>query len=234
MTDEVLQDPGLDDDAFDESTAEVETKEEETEVAEEKVDKEETEAKAEEEAKEEPTASEQKSVPVAALQDERKKRQALEEKAKALEEENATLKASQSEPVSDNKFEALVEVTTEIMREEHEDFAEKEKIFMDLISKEGTDGLEITDLKLWEQYRAAKNPAKFVYQHAVKHLDFLEKTSPDYEKNLEERIKERVLADMKKRGLESAELPDLTSTVAGQSNIETVEEDPNRDDTFDD
>ena len=219
MTDEIVDDDVDDDDAFDEVETTVET-EVETEVEAEKVEAE-TETKVEVEGKEEPTSSKQKSVPVAALQDERKKRQTAEERASQLEKELESLRAK-PEPISDSEFDVRVRVSAEYMKEKHADYSEMEKIFMDQISRMKDGKLVIKNEDLWEQYRASKKPAEFAYNHAKSHKDYLDKTAPDYEEKLRKQLEEKILADLKKRKIVGAELPNLTSTAASELNTEST------------
>lgn len=223
MTDEIIEDDGLDD-VFDDAEPDAEVTEPEAEVEAEKVETEpeaETEKVETEVEDEEPTASKQKSVPVAALQDERKKRQTAEEKAAALEKELEEMKGK-PDPVPDTEFDALVKVSVRHMRKLHDDYPEMEKIFMDQVARVKDGNLVIKNEDLWERYRESEDPAEFVYSYAKSHKDYLDKTSPDYEEKLRKRIEEDILKDLKKRKLVGAELPNLTSTAASDSNTEDV------------
>lgn len=230
MTDEnlapVVNDDGDEfDDVFDEAEPVTTETTEVTDDAEKVETDTETEVDVEDE---EPTASKQKSVPVAALQDERKKRQTAEERAETAEERAAALEKEleamkgKPDPVPDTEFDALVKVSVRHMKKLHEDYPEMEKIFMEQVARVKDGKLVIKNEDLWEQYRASEDPAEFAYNHAKSHKDYLDKTAPDYEERLRKQLEEKILADLKKRKIVGAELPNLTSTAASESNTEDV------------
>lgn len=230
MTDENLapvinNDAGEDYDVFDDS----ESVEAEAEVEkEEKVDKVDSKAKPKKEAEEEDgetTAPEPKSVPVAALKDERKKRQDAEKELDRLKKDYESLKSqpAKTEPVPDNEFDALVKVSTRHLKKIHSDYPEMEKLFMELVSREKGGKLEIKNLELYEKYRESEDPAEFAYTYAKTHKESLDRSSPEFEKKFKEKLEKEILADLKKRKLISAELPDLTSTAASGQNTDDPE-----------
>ncbi len=147
---------------------------------------------------------------------ERKKRQESEKKVKALEEELATLKQPKEEvkrpDALDDPEGALAHVektlrgelwkekftlTQEIMREKHEDYEQLETHFSEMV-KESPD--------LLKKFVEAKNPAKFAYDTAKKDLNIQKFSDPDYEKNLEEELRKKILAEIGEKP-EAAEAP---------------------------
>ena len=203
-----------DQDVFDEETETEETAQAEPEV--EETEKGETEESEQDESTEEPPASESKSVPIAALVAERKRRQKLEEKLEEAEKNKAP------DPVTDpegyeqyresKELTSKIELTQDLMRDLHSDYDEKEKTFLSLVSKEVDGEIKITDETLYRKFITSANPAKFAYQHAKAHEDYLEKSSDEYEKKVEA----RVLKKLKESGLlalDATELPDLTNLI---------------------
>lgn len=246
MTDESKLDDeainGLSEDVFDDSETKEEIKvEEEKGEAEEKSEesKEEAGKLEESEEKEETPSSEQKtSVPMAALQDERRKRQAAEARLKELEQKDDV-----PDPVSDPKgyakhvkdgasadsFDLTIKLSRDLMMDAHKDYSDMEKVFMELVSEEDADGnLRVTDPKLYNKFKSSANPAKFAYNHAKSHQDFLERSSPEYEAKLRKEIEQEVLKKFK--GLSAADLPNLNNTVASDKNTEQPESDDDPDD----
>lgn len=217
MTELDESDPMSDDDVFDDAPVKAAAEKVEA-PAEEK-----TEAKAEvkTEAKaEEPTASKQDLVPKAALIDERRKRQ-------ALEDENRKLKGGAEIDPATEALNRTILISRDLMLddERYKDYPEREKVFMSLVSEQGADGeLRITDAALYEKFRNSPNPAKFAYNHAKQHQDFLERSSPEYEKKLREKIEAEVFEKLKKSGPDLSKLTNLTNLAASANNTEQPKE----------
>ncbi len=187
-----------------------------------KVEKTAEPAKAEE-TKAEPTAAEHKSddtpVPKAALIAERRKRQAAEDELRKLKGETV-------DPSTD-ALNSRILLSQDLMRDAKDDFPAMEKVFMELISEDGPDGLRITDPALYAQFRNSANPAKFAYNHAKKHQEFQQKSAPDYEKNLRAQIEQELLA---KLGKDASKLSNLTNLAASASNTQLKAEVSPKDD----
>lgn len=184
---------------------------------------------------EESTASEDKDKIIEGLHKardaERHKRQEAEKKLIKQEAEPEKI----PDPVTDpdaytdyvlgkgdaNLLKLKIEQSQELMKESKEDYEETEKVFISLITDD--DGA-VTDPQLLAKFNKSLNPAKFAYNHAKKHLDFLDKTSDDYETKLRESIAAELLADYKEKGLGALDLPNLTNAAASDSNTEQLEE----------
>lgn len=218
-------------DVFDEETEVTET--EEVEEAEE-TEKGVTEDKTEEE---ESPSSDSQTVPMSALLAERRKRQEAEERLEAQEKNKAP------DPVTDpegyevyresKELTGRIQLTQDLMRDLVEDYDEKEKVFLDLVSKEVDGQIQITDQTLYQKFISSPNPAKFAYNHAKAHEDYLEKTSDEYEKKVEEKILRR-LKEAGALNVDAADLPDLTTVADVQSNNSLSEKgDSDRIDVFD-
>lgn len=218
-------------DVFDEETEVTET--EEVEEAEE-TEKGVTEDKTEEE---ESPSSDSQTVPMSALLAERRKRQEAEERLEAQEKNKAP------DPVTDpegyevyresKELTGRIQLTQDLMRDLVEDYDEKEKVFLGLVSKEVDGQIQITDQTLYQKFISSPNPAKFAYNHAKAHEDYLEKTSDEYEKKVEEKILRR-LKEAGALNVDAADLPDLTTVADVQSNNSLSEKgDSDRIDVFD-
>ncbi len=213
--------------------------EEVVETAETEDDKGEVEAKAEpeEEAKAETKVESPSTESIglqAALVAERQKRQAVEEKLRNLEEPekipdpiedpdgfSAHVKAESTKGLLETK----ISLSRSLIMSVKEDFPEKEKVFMDLVGRIEDGKLIITNELLFKQFQDSDNPGLFAYDHAVDHLLAEKYKDPDFEKNLEARLTEKILAGLKKEGtgLKATDVPDLTKATASGSNTEPVE-----------
>lgn len=228
-----------DQDVFDEDTeveAQAETQESEKgEAVEPEV---EAKAETEEETTEESPSSESQTVPMSALIAERRKRQEAEERLSQAEQNKAP------DPVTDpegfNQFQESkslidkIELTQDLAKDVYEDYDEKAQVFMGLVSKVEDDGsVTITDPALYEQFTKSANPAKFAYQQAKKHLDYVEKSSEDYEKRVEQKVLQR-LKESGALAVDVADLPDFANAADIQSiNSRETSGNPDRIDVFD-
>jgi hypothetical protein len=182
-----------------------------------------TEAPAKTEAKKEPdeetTSSEPKSVPRQALLDERRKRQQAEDRLRELE-------GGVKVDPSTEAFNLTIKLSRDLILENHTDYPEMEKVFMELVSEPDADGqgIRITDPTLYQKFRSSPNPAKFAYNHAKQHKAFLERSAPDYEQKLREKIEREVLEKLSKRAPEVEKLPNLTNLAATANNTDKVAE----------
>ncbi len=227
MTDERDESDPLDDDnMFDEAPAKappapvVEKVEEAEEPEVEDEAEAEPEAKPEETPAEEPTASKTKSVPMAALIDERRKRQAAGARLQQLEG------GAPIEPATE-ALNRTINISRDIIMDDdrYKDYPEMEKVFMDLVSEADADGkgIRITDTKLYEKFANSANPAKFAYNHAKQHKEFLERTSPDFEKKLRDKIEKELLAKHKLTP-DASKLTNLTTVAASANNTQQPKE----------
>lgn len=227
------------DDVFDEPTEKVEAKaevaEEEVKATEDKATEDETTDKVDD--VEEGVTTDPKDKEIAGLKAgikaERQKRQQAEalnkseEKAPdaALDPDGfAQHNARQSAAIA---LRSKIELSQDLARDAYKDYDEKEAVFMDLCSEVNGEGdLVVTDSALHEKWMASANPAKFAYQHAQKHLKFVEVNSDEFESNqeklIEAKAQERVKQLLKERGLEAPDLPDLTNAAASESNTEEL------------
>lgn len=203
---------------------------EETEEAETK----ETRTSEEEEA--ETTSVEEKSVPIKAYTEERRKRQEAEKRAEELESQlKKEPETKVPDPVEDpegyknymedsrhlDALKVKVSLSRDVMLDLKEDYAEKENVFVELARKNPF---------LVQQMNASPNPAKFAYQTAVEHLETEKLRDPKYKETLKEEIRKEILAELKaepaKDKKKSAlDVPDLTqATAAGKNSDKTVKE----------
>jgi len=169
----------------------------------------------------------------AALIAERRKRQEAERKLKETAEpetvpdpiEDPTGYAKHIESKADkNLLGAKIDLSRDVMMDSKDDYLEKEKVFMGLIGEETEDGFNVVDINLFKQFKDAKNPARFAYDHATHYLDIQEKSSPDYRDKLKNELREELLAELKSEGISAVDVPDLTKSGAG-SNSSVVEKD---------
>ena len=164
-------------------------------------------------------------VPRAALQDERRKRQALEERIKSLQDQYGTQDDNAPDPVDDPegyrkfvKAQAQNELRTELadtsranMLEAHADYEEKEKYFTLMVAQ---------DPSLGDKLKVHPDPARFAYETASKALS-----------STRESLKAEIMAELEKSGkLKATQTPQadvsnlINATGAGKNNGEKVEE----------
>jgi hypothetical protein len=174
---------------------------------------------------EEATPSKQDSVPMAVMIAERRKRQAAEDELRKL-------KGGESLDPATEAFNLTIKLSRDLILENHADYPEMEKVFMELVSEPDADGgIRITDPGLYQKFRTSANPAKFAYNHAKQHKDYLDKSSPDYEKKLREKIEAEVIEKLKKSGPDASRLQNLTNLAASANNtVQPEEADPRKDD----
>jgi hypothetical protein len=122
-------------------------------------------------------------VPVAALKDERAKRQAAESEVKTLKEriaKNDKGQTPEEADVNDDTFKERAVTSRELMTELVPDYEDKEKVF--LAECEKNPALAI-------QLRKSKNPAKFAYntgKEIIEHQQYLEEKNSDQYKEFQE------------------------------------------------
>jgi len=233
-----------------EETDETEVKADESKESEDEKGETETETEAKAEDKETDDESDEDKSKVetpstedvglqAALTAERKKRQAAETKLAELKGDPEA-----PDPIDDpegyrkhiqgmhDAAERKIRINTSrsVMVDLKDDFEEKEKVFMGLLGITTDDDGKVVDIEnrsLYDQFSVNENPARFAYDHAVKHLLFEEITSPDYEKNLRKKIEAEMTEKLKKpkEDIDATEVPDL-STAAGSNStkVETIPE----------
>lgn len=218
----------FDDDSKEEVEAQAETETEELETGE--------EVEAQADTNEEPPASEGQTVPLSAMIAIRRELQEakaqLEERSKApdpVTDPDGYEAHRQAESLTDK-----IALTEDFAKDAYEDYDQMKDVFLSLVATQGEDGqLQVTDASLYQKFISAPNPAKFAYNHAKSHQDFLEKSSDDYEKKIEQRILEKLAKDGK-LAVDVADLPDFTNAADVLSNNSLEEKgDPNRIDAFD-
>lgn len=164
----------------------------------------------------------------AALTAERRKRQEAEEKLREKE-----TKTKIPDPIEDPEgyanhlrvengkveFKTRIALSRDLMMDAKEDFADKEKVFMELVSD--ADG-NIIDESLFRRFQESPNPARFAYNHAKEHLEILELKSPDYKEKLKAELRKELEEEMK--SVSATQVPNLTKATAAGSNSQKVEE----------
>lgn len=195
-----------------------------------------TEVKEEEVSTSETESAEDKSVPLAALLDERDKRQKLK---RDLEEREARIAELTKKPASERPdiFEdqegAFKHITQELntaraedrfslsrdfMSMLKDDYEDKEQVFMALAKED-----ETLREKLWK----SPNPARFAYETAVKHEKLKELDNID---DLKERIRAEVRAELEaeQKAKTDTKRSSITPSLAkgrSTSGLETIEDD---------
>lgn len=111
---------------------------------------------------------------------------------------------------SENKLNAAlwnqkVSLTQDLMREKHDDFDAVTQRFL----KQAFEDKERGGSAMLNEYWNSPNPAKFAYESAKKLLKMDEVSAPDYEQNVEKKLREKILAEIgKKSDEEDEELTD--------------------------
>lgn len=204
-----------------EETAQAETEVEPNEPETEEEGKGESKADAEDEQEEPaPPADENRTVPIAALTDERRKRQAIEEELKQLRAQYAPPEPQAPDPVEDPEaYKAYVrqqaeaemvvgriEQSRQRMLETAPDYEEMEKTFLYLNS---------LDPELAKQMNASHDPAKFAYETALQ-----------YRENERAKLRAEIEADLNRKPdvKSKAKVPDLTKAAAKGGNTTKMEE----------
>lgn len=213
------------------------------------VQKSEPQGEVEEDA-ETPTAKDNEgpSVPVAALKDERRKRQELEARLAELEaRENGVKPPARPDVLEDQEgafkhtetifeerlFQERINLTKEAMMESKPDYLEKADYFLELVKEHPA---------LGEEIRKVSNPAKFAYTKAKEHLDYLEfqKTKDSEEwKSFQEAKKAGKLTALvetpeQKRNKSALSAPNLSRATAVGSNTVQKLAVPTLDELFED
>lgn len=183
------------------------------------------------EGKAETTTAEEKSVPIKALTEERRKRQEAEKRAEELEAKLTKIEPEKvPDPVEDpegykqymedsrhlDALKVKVSLSRDVMLDLKTDYAEKENVFVELARK---------NLFLVQQMNASPNPAKFAYQTAVEHLETTKLRDPKYKETLKEEIRKEILAELKgtARKKSALDVPDLTQATAAGKNSDKTE-----------
>lgn len=172
-------------------------------------------------------------IPIAAYQDEKRKRQALEEELNSLknpkekqEEEKVDLFADPDEFVrsvdkrlAQSELKTRISLSREFYSDLKPDFAEKEQRFVEMAKENPS---------LAQQMREHSNPAKFAYEAAVKQLALDEVVQDPVA--YKERIRQEILAEMnpdtaKTPAPKKAEVVKLTPSLATASAVKPESED---------
>lgn len=202
----------------------------------------------------EPPSGKDESVPIAALHAERRKRQEAEAKLRDIQEgkkipdpiEDPEGYSKHIESVvSARSLDDRITMSRELYAELKDDYAEKEKVFMQLVGAEfDEDGklLSIQDEGLLKKFHASKNPAKFAYDTANEHLEIQKLRDPKYKEQLENEIRQKILDELNKdkkddkpkdKTVKATEVPDLTqATASGSNSIQKEKEVSELDDVF--
>ena len=190
----------------------------ETEVTKENID-----SDVEVETKAGTTTAENESWTKAKAIDETKKRQARETEIAELKAENDRLKNSNNDPAKDlTVAEALLQerinMSTELMKDKHDDYADMEAVFLDMAKK---------NPELISEMVKSPNPAKFAYNKAKESLDFQEfkssKESEEYKEFLEFKKnkgsvqKEESAAE--KRNKSALNIPNINASTSAKVSI---------------
>ena len=236
MTDEaeVVEDDTINS-LFEEESEESESPKVEEETPEVTVD--ETESKEEETTEPTSDKEEAKTVPIAALLDERQKRQQLEGRLEELEKQ-LPQKDEAPDPITDpddyesyirtkvekefndkaaNEYTEKVNASRSIMLETEADYVDMEKIFMIMTT---------TDDTLATQMNASADPAKFAYDAAKTYRDSLLKPE------VAETITDIVESPTETRNKSAVAAPSIASATAQTSNTTPVEKDESLNEMF--
>lgn len=233
---------------FEESeAAEVTAEDEKVEPAEveaEPVEKVETEAKAKDkpEPKEEPTSPEEdekQNWTLAAVKDERQKRQEAQKRIEELERKLAERDSKQEEipdvfedqkafveSIRNEQRQELqnmrLEMAREFMMEAHKDYEEMEAKFIELAKENPV---------LKSQAQKASNPAKFAYQQAKKYAEWQEMQDIDTAKQklraeLREELKKELEAEKAEKAAKTSDItPSLAKARASDKGNAQVDDD---------
>lgn len=161
---------------------------------------------------------EKQSWTYAAVKDERRKRQELEKKIAELEAKQSNKKDEVLPDILDDQegfvqgirseyqrefAKAKLEIAREMMLENHSDYEEMEKLFLEKVVKENP--------ILAEQAKKASNPAKFVYQQSKNYLQYEQMQNVD---SFKEKIRAEVKAEIETEMAKSAkEKESLKSSI---------------------
>lgn len=188
----------------------------------------------EEEDVETPTTkdTEESLVPVAALKSERRKRQELEAKIASYEAKEKGEQAPKRPDVLEDQegafnhvennfeerlFQERINLTKEVMMESKPDYLEKADYFLELVKENPA---------LADEVRKASNPAKFAYNKAKEHLDYLEfqktKDSDEYKSFMEAKKSGKLVSlaetPEQKRNKAALSAPNLSRATSVGSN----------------
>lgn len=176
------------------------------------------------------------TVPMAALIAERQKRQQAEARLRKQEEkplpdpiEDPEGYAKTLQGRNDAAIASMrIEISRDSMLSAHEDYEEKEAVFVSMVQDE--DG-NIKDASLHKEFLKATNPARFAYEKASKYLEVERLKDPAYiDKLVEERTAQRLeeleaslRAELGLGKKPKAPAPDLISaTAAGKNTVEKI------------
>lgn len=161
----------------------------------------------------------------AALAAEREKRRAAEEKLAAQEppepaevpdpvEDPEGYKKHLEDERAESEYKMRASISRTMMLQTHEDFAEKEGVFMEMTNE---------DPSLVQKLVAAENPALFAYEKAKEHLKIKQLLDPEYF-NAQVEAKAKEIVEKMQEGESKTvipDVPDLTqASAAGANNSE--------------
>lgn len=159
-----------------------------------------------------------------AVLDERRKRQEIEAKlreyeSKANKQEQQVEEGGEQQeiPVSSLILHERINLSRELMIDKHEDYEEMESVFVDMAKD---------NPMLVHQMNQSANPAKFAYNKAKEHSQYLEyqaiKDNEDYKAFIEARKsgaiqKPQVETESQKRNKSAIKMPDLINATSAKS-----------------
>lgn len=159
-----------------------------------------TDAKAEDKAESEDI--DKQAWTLAAVKDERRKRQELERKLEELQSQNSkkerpsvfddenAFAESLREETRQELARAKLDLARDMMMDVHDDYEEMEALFIEKVAVENP--------VLAEQARKSTNPAKFIYQNSKKYLEYKDMQDVDaYKAKLEAKIRAELEAENK-------------------------------------
>jgi len=188
-----------------------------------------------------PSEKEEKTVPIAALHDQRRKAQQYKEelesyKAKYDVDEEAPDPAEDPEAyetyvkakVEKELYEKNINASREKMMEDHEDYVEVEKDFMFLANR---------DQNLIKEMNDSPDPARYAYEKAKAYTEAKEeeiRAKILAEAQGDKVVEEEELSESEKRNKLATQVPDLTKAAAKGVNSEPLETDEALGDMFGD
>lgn len=151
-------------------------------------------------AKESEEDIEKQEWTLAAVKDERRKRQELERKLEELQKQQGEKQEELPDVFDDQKAfvdsirqeyrqelaKTKLELAREMMMDSHDDYEAMETLFIETIAKENP--------VLAAEARKASNPAKFVYQNAKKYQEYKEMQDVD---SMREKLRAEIRAELK-------------------------------------
>lgn len=178
-----------------------------------------------------------------ALLAERRRRQAAEERLREYEARQTEANAPNPDDdpegyrkyVDEQSMRGKISMSRDLALDLWSDYEDVERTFVGLVQD---DKGNVTNPALLAQMQAAKNPAKFAYEHAKAHLEAEKLRDPKYiEKmraELRAEVEAEVLAKLKAdQTLKATDVPDLAGSTAVERNTQRRETELTVDQLFD-